>query len=93
MSGSKTSRGGSEFFGIKSAVPPMRSVARVGRVVSAAAAGSPFLSPLAQLRLSSTPALVARAQGGLTLSLEEGELDADLYYLGNGRPYQTSVQV
>ena len=35
------------------------------------------LSPPAHLRLTATPALVARTQGGITLSLEEGELDAD----------------
>jgi hypothetical protein len=40
------------------------------------------LSPPAHLRLPPTPALVAHAQGGLTLSLEEGELDADFCQLG-----------
>ena len=29
-----------------------------------------------------TPALVARAQGGLTLGLERGELGADFTFLG-----------
>jgi hypothetical protein len=37
------------------------------------------LSPPAHLRLLRLRALVAHTQGGLTLSLEEGELDADFY--------------
>src|SRR2546423_4208661 len=40
--------------------------------------GSPSAHP--------TPALVAHTQGGLTLSLEEGELDADFCKLGGSRP-------
>jgi hypothetical protein len=43
--------------------------------------GSPSVRP--------TPALVARAQGGITLSLEEGELDADFCKLGKTSGFQT----
>jgi hypothetical protein len=42
-----------------------------------------FLSPLAQLRLRSTPALVARAQGSIRLGPKEGEVDAVLPDLGS----------
>jgi hypothetical protein len=42
---------------------------------------SPRLTP-AHLSAHPTPALVAHTQGGITLSLEEGELDADLCQLG-----------
>jgi hypothetical protein len=40
------------------------------------------LSPPAQPSAHSTPALVVRAQGGITLGLEQGELDADFCHLG-----------
>jgi hypothetical protein len=61
----------------------LSSAARVGCVVNAAATVAPFfLSLLAQLRLSSTPALVAHAQGGLALGPEQGELAADFSVLG-----------
>src|SRR5437763_6472691 len=43
----------------------------------------PTLNPTrAHLRLTPTPALVAHAQGGLTLGPEQGELDADFCHLG-----------
>jgi hypothetical protein len=38
--------------------------------------------PRAHLQLTRAPALVARAQGGLTLGPEQGELDADFCHLG-----------
>jgi hypothetical protein len=41
--------------------------------------------PPAHLRLTPTPAPVEHAQGGLTLGLEEGELDADFCHLGGTR--------
>jgi hypothetical protein len=39
--------------------------------------------PRLNLRLTPAPALVAHAQGGLTLGLERGELAADICTLGN----------
>jgi hypothetical protein len=49
------------------------------------------LSPPAHLRLILTLALVAHTQGGLTLSLEEGELDADLCQLGRKVALRTTI--
>jgi len=61
--------------------------ARVGRVVSASRDGLLFLSPPARLRLTPTPALVARAQGGLTLGPERGEVGADFPNLGSSASF------
>ena len=42
-----------------------------------------FFSPQAHLRLTPAPALVAHAQGGLTLGPAKGEVDADFTLLGS----------
>jgi hypothetical protein len=57
--------------------PDARRIARTKKLAEPALRTPAPLSPPAQPLAPPTPALVAHTQGGMTLSLEEGELDAD----------------